>query len=125
MDDTVRIREGDFWAQVAIDKLPVLTLRNTRKLFHLMLTSGENQGSIEALREKLPAMVEAAKEHWKAASAYYAAGYHHVSNPKSRNESVRYQLRMNRGLSVAVRKAKAEYERWVKINSIFEGEMKV
>ena len=125
MAELLRIRNGSFQAEIFLDKLPELQLTKTRKLFQLMLSAPEeNQIAIMETPLALLAQTTQAHREWGLASMEYSRGWRKVLNKKARDKATLEALTLNRHLTANLREAKARFDRWIKIKSIFEGELK-
>lgn len=65
----------------------------------------------------LDAAVIESKEAWKQASIEYQNGWRYVPNKKSLLKDDRQKLRENNRLTAAVKRTKAQHERWVKLQT--------
>lgn len=117
---TVDIRADKFYATVELNMLPTLPIKNLRKLFKLMWSrSYENTEAIQKTEDYLSEAVADAKTEWQKTSADYQNKWifidcHGYTIPKAK------QQKINRPLIMAVKHAKANYNRLVKIQFIFQ-----
>lgn len=119
-DNLIHFQAGDFRADVYLDRLIDLPVTNIRKLFKLMLSEPcSNREAIEATTAYLDAAVHASNDAWGEASKEFVHGWRKVDNPKSRHPAVVEKLKNNKRLTRTVKAAKARYERWVKIQTIW------
>lgn len=116
----ISIQADTFHADIYMDRLIDLPVPNIRKLFKLLhLYRWENERAIDSLVPYLAGAVQESKDAWKQASADYVNGWRKVDNPKSRHPAVVETLKNNNRLTRKVKAAKAQHERWAKIQSIW------
>lgn len=109
---TVEIHNEDFHASIVLDKLAELPMPHIRKIFKLMKSAPyENELSIYQTSSWLSEMIADRKAFWERASSEYRTGW------SLRTDRVTHAN--NRKLIEKVRKAKLEYDRWTKIQAIF------
>ena len=119
-DKLITVRSGDFWADIYLDRLLDLPVTNIRKLIKLILSdTWANAETIKRLTAYLEQSAQESKEAWKLASKDYMDGWRNVTNPRSRHPAVVEITKNNNRLTRKVKAAKAQYERWVKIKSIW------
>lgn len=116
---TIEIHADTYHAEIALDMLTDLPTSKIRKLLQLIYRySYENSEAIQTITEYLPKSVCDAKAEWYIESQEYANGWKKV-NSRSRRAWVVEQRKKNRMLTEAVKCAKANYEKHVKLQSIF------
>lgn len=115
---SVEIRNGDYHAFIILDKLAELSIRNIRKIFKLMkhapaswIDEPANQAAIDQTGHFLRLAVTDAKTEWAATSNYCRDQWSQHTD--------RVAKARNRKLLAAVHKAKAAYDRLIRIQSIF------
>lgn len=119
-DTLISMQADTFHADIYMDRLIDLPVTNIRKLFKMLyLYRWENERAIDSLVPYLAGAVQESKDAWKQASADYVDGWHKVDNPKSRHPAVVEILKNNNRLTRKVKAAKAQHERWAKIQSIW------
>ncbi len=119
-DKLITVRSGAFRADIYLDRLLDLPVTNIRKLIKLILSdTWANDEAIEQLTAYLEQSTQESKDAWKLASKEYMDGWRNVKNPKSRHPAVVEIVKNNNRLTRKVKAAKARYERWVKIKSIW------
>lgn len=117
----IYIRNDYFRADIFLDRLADLPVQNIRKLFTLMLLAAwENEAAITALDDYLEDAIPDSKKAWDEASAAYQHGWHKVSNPKKRDRITLEVIQTNNRLTAALKWAKSQYERWVKIQALWK-----
>ena len=114
----LHIRNGDFEARVLMSSLPDLTLAKFRKLLRLGLTSSENDESIRELLAWIGPAIEDADAECMVAHRRFVDGW--KTPPKGKaGEATKAN---NAKLKAAVRKAKTELDRLVKLRDIINQE---
>jgi len=83
----------------------------------------KNEDAINTLSIEIPNFVKAAKETWEVKSREFNDGWKHVPNKRKRDAGTLAILKENRRLTEALHSAKTHYDKWLKIKSIFEGEL--
>ena len=123
--DVLRIRIDDYDANILLEKLPKLPRRNIRKILK-MLYDPSNCYYIDA-QETVPAAIDnwvtASKQNWVDASQQYTHGWRLVSQ-KSRTKKNLEILAENRRLKNQVKRAKAQYDRWMALQALHTEIMK-
>jgi hypothetical protein len=111
---------GAFQATMILEAIPVLTLFKIRKLFKLILSDPQrNAEAIQAITSYLPREATEARDVWHKASKDYQNNYRATYLNGSAIPEAR-QKKINRPLILAVKKAKANFERTQKIQFIFQ-----
>lgn len=119
-DTLISMQADTFHADIYMDRLIDLPVTNIRKLFKMLyLYRWENERAIDSLVPYLAGAVQESKDAWKQASADYVDGWRKVDSPKSRHPAVVEILKNNNRLTRKVKAAKAQHERWAKIQSIW------
>ena len=122
--NTIKIRSGDFYAELYPERLGELPRSNFRKILRLMRGAPwENQAALDSLGVYLKDQVRDTKAAWGKASQDYVAGWKLVPNKKSRKKMVVDTLRENRRLKAAVKRAKGAYDTAVALQTIYEKEI--
>lgn len=131
MKDTIiyfRNQSAEF--SVLLNHLPRLPMANIRKLFKLMLACPtQNDEAIQTTAAWFPEAIEAAKLDWGAATTSFSNGWRDLKcfvqelprmlTPDERRKAVSKQRKLNQVLYSALKSAKADYERLLKIQTIF------
>ncbi len=113
--------QGDCHITIYPNKLPDLPLSNIRKIFKLMLSEPwSNEDAIHRMPDNIAQELKEAKAKWHEASVAYHDGWRIVDKPKSRTPSNVEILNENKRLTTALKKAKAHFDRWQKIQIIWE-----
>ncbi len=95
-------------------------LPNLRRLFRFIISEArENMAAIERLDSYLSNAIPGSKEAWEAADRAYQEGYRVPVNPRKRDDAALKVLRGNKRLTEERKAAKVGYERWVKIQGIW------
>lgn len=103
-----------------LDRLPELAIKNIRKIFTIMLSEpGSNEDAILSTSQFLTEIVPSSKEAWAQASREYQNGWRLAPNTKSRHPQVLEIRRENRRLTEAVKCTKKQYERWLKLQTLW------
>lgn len=103
-----------------LDKLCDLPLANVRKLYAMMLSEPDrNAAAIIALGEYFETAIADSKAAWALASKEYQNGWRLVPDKRSRTPAAVETLTRNKQLTRAVRRAKAQHERWVKLKTLW------
>lgn len=116
---TVVIRADSYHAVIFLDALPQLPINNIRKLFRIMFQAAwENPQSIWTTADWIKNVIREAESEWRATSAEFQNKYRTTDDrgyfiPEAMREKI------NRPLFPPIKKAKARYERLMKIQSIF------
>lgn len=120
----IKIRSGDFYAELYLDRLGELPRSNLRKLLRLMREAQwENQTALDSLDAYLKDQVKTTKAAWEKASQDYTTGWKLVPNKRSRKKEVVAAMRENRRLKIALKRAKGAYDTAVSLQSIFDKEI--
>lgn len=121
MDDMIRVKSGDFHANILLEGLPTLTLPQLRRLFRILFKARwENEDTVAFLGERLAEQVVNAKEEWRVASQNYVDGWKNTAKLICDKKAIAAQARINTQLIKAVKATKAQYDRWGKIKAIFD-----
>lgn len=119
-DTLVHIQADTFRADIYLDRLCDLPVTNIRKLIKLIRSDPwANEEATERLTAYLERAVQESKDAWRLASKDYVDGWRKVSNPKSRHPATVEALKNNNRLTRKLKSAKAQHERWVKIQTIW------
>lgn len=117
---TVTFRQDTCTVALYLEKLCELPVANVRKLFAMMLSEPwNNEDAIQQTGAFLNEIVPESKELWHLASIEFQNGWRLVRNKRSRTPDVVEKLNRNKQLTRAVKRAKAQYERWEKIRSLW------
>lgn len=115
----------------------VLALAKQRKIFEYLFRFrsdySENKTTIALLDTGLPALVEEEKAAWDKASIAYQNGYQNTDptffgpelglwKEADRKKEVNKRKRANAQLLTAVKKAKAQYEKALSVQELYEAE---
>ena len=121
MRDHVEIKSGTFEAHFFLTALERFRLSKLKKLFQLTASDPwGNAQAIEAIRLYISDAIPAAQEEMRAAARAYEGGWRKVDKPRSRKPDVVKQLKINEELTTAFKKAKARYERLLKIRTLYD-----
>ena len=121
MIGTVTIRYRSFRADIYLTALETLPLRNLKKLFKLAGQGPRtNEAAINTIRLHLNEIIPEAQAAVKSAALNYENGWRKVDKPRSRRPEVVEQLRKNKELTRAFKKAHARYERLVSTRKVFD-----
>ena len=116
----VTFRQDTCTIALHLEKLCELPVANVRKLFAMMLSEPwNNEDAIQQTGAFLNEIVPESKELWHLASIEFQNGWRLVRNKQSRAPDVVEKLNRNKQLTRAVKRAKAQYERWEKIRSLW------
>lgn len=116
----LHIQKDRFHATIALDKLVDFPIPNLRRLFRFIISEAwENTAAIEGLDGYLSNVIPDSKEAWEAADRAYQEGYRAPINPRKRDTAALETLRKNKRHTEERKAAKARYERWVKIQGIW------
>lgn len=122
--DAIKIRSGDFYAELYPGRLGELPRSSFRKLLRLMHGAPwENQAALDSLDVYLREQVRDTWAARESASLNYANGWKLVPNKRSRKKEVRDTLRENRRLKAALKRAKGAYDTAVALQTIYEKEI--
>lgn len=117
---TVTFRQDSCTVALHLEKLCELPVANVRKLFAMMLSEPwNNEDTIQRTGAFLNEIVPESKALWHLASIEFQNGWRLVRNKRSRAPDVVEKLNRNKQLTRAVKRAKAQYERWEKIRSLW------
>ena len=117
---TVTFRQDTCTVALYLEKLCELPVANVRKLFAMMLSEPwNNEDAIQQTGAFLNEIVPESKELWHLASIEFQNGWRLVRNKRSLAPDVVEKLNRNKQLTRAVKRAKAQYERWEKIRSLW------
>jgi hypothetical protein len=114
--------------QIVLERLADLPLTNISKLFKLLFASAwnhNNRRAIDAVSLWFPTALENAKTTWGMTAVEFDKGWRDLKSyaielpPKDRKKAVSKQRQLNQFLTTALRNAKTDYERLVKIQAIF------
>lgn len=120
----IKVRSGDFYAELYLDRLGELPRSNFRKLLRLMRGAPwENQEALDTLGAYLKEQVNATKAGWTKASLEYSNGWKLVKNKRSRKKEVMDTLRENRRLKNALKRAKGAHDTAIALQTIFDKEI--
>ena len=118
--NTVHIRYDTCHITLLLDKLPELPVSNIRKLFKMVfLERWRNEEAIQIIENHITYTVPEAKAAWHTAAVEYSNGWRFVKNKKSRCPEVVEVLKENGRLTRELKHAKSIYERWVKIQALW------
>lgn len=115
--------------QVVLERLTELPLNNIRKLFRLLFASAwdhDNRRAIDATSFWFSKAIENLKVAWGMATVEFNNGWRDLKfyatelPPADRKKAVSKQRQLNQMLTTALKDAKTDYERLVKIQSIFD-----
>jgi len=126
MTDTVSFQFGDCHMALFLPRLCELSIKNLRKVFTMMLSEPwNNQEAMDCLQWFLPDAVTESKAAWDQASIDYQHGWKLIEKPLRRRTLKERQADAairanNEALLRAAKKSKALYERWVKIQQLWE-----
>ena len=112
MLDTVSFSQDAFHATILLPALIDFPMENLRKIFKLMLWDDRvNERAIQDTTLFLESIVPGSKAAWHAASVKYQQEWRLIEKPIIRAH--------NNELTRTVKKAKSQYERWVKIQALW------
>lgn len=118
MRDTVSFSQDSFHATIYLPSLLDLPVKNVHKIFTIMLWDDrENEQAIRDTELFLEDIVPESKQAWTAASVRYQQEWRLIEKRATvRDAAIRAH---NDELTRAVKKAKRQYERWVKIQALW------
>lgn len=125
MRDTVSFSQDTFHATIYLPSLLSLPIKNIRKIFSIMLW--DDRGNWQAIQDTglyLEDIVPECKQAWDAASVKYQREWRLVEKPTRRRNRKEIErdaaIRAhNDELTKAVKRAKSQYEHWVKIQALW------
>lgn len=116
----ITFRQDTCTVNLLLEKLCELPLANVRKLYAMMLSEPDRNAEAAAtLSEYLETAIADSKAAWAQASKAYTDGWRLVPNKRSRTPAAVETLTRNKQLTRAVRRTKAQYERWVKLKTLW------
>jgi len=121
----VTIRNDQFCADIYLDRLVDMPTCNARKLFKLALSEAwSNKEAIPAITEYLEGAVTSSKEVWAEASRRYQNEWRLIDTPVRRRTKAEIKAAAeikahNEELARNLKRAKAQHERWVKLQTIW------
>lgn len=121
----MRFQQDTCQITLYLPKIHELPLSNIRKLFSMMLSEPwNNEQAITDTGPYLEAAVEDSKAAWGEASKSYQHGWRHIEKPIRRQTKQEIhaaaEIRANNeALIRAVKRTKAQYERWVKVLALW------
>lgn len=116
----VYFRSKNFGATIDLDMMPVLPLIKIRKLFKLMLSEpNRNTEAITTTEAWLAAVVAKTKSTWMETSKSYKENRRTTYSDGCVIPEAQ-QKKINKPLIVALKKAKAKFERASKIQVLFQ-----
>ena len=126
MRDTVSFSQDTFHATILLPALINLSIKNLRKIFKLMLWDDQvNEQAVQDTTLFLESIVPESKAAWHAASMQYQQEWQLIKKPTTVRRT-RTQIAKaaairahNDELTRAVKKAKTQYERGVKIQALW------
>ncbi len=125
MRDTVSFSQDTFHASIRLPGLLDLPIKNVRKIFSIMLWDDRgNQQAIQDTELYLESIVPESKQAWDAASVKYQREWRLIEKPTRRRNRKEIErdaaIRAhNDELTRAVKRAKSQYEHWVKIQALW------
>lgn len=125
MRDTVSFSQDTFHASIRLPGLLDLPIKNVRKIFSIMLWDDRgNQQAIQDTELYLESIVPESKQAWDAASVKYQREWRLIEKPTRRRNRKEIErdaaIRAhNDELTKAVKRAKSQYEHWVKIQALW------
>lgn len=125
MTDTVSFQQDTCHITLYLPKLPDLPIKNIRKLFSMMLSEPwNNEQAIADADAYFSTAVDDSKEAWAKASKEYQDGWRLVEKPIRRRTRKEIKAAAtiradNEALVRAVKQSKAQHERWVKIQTLW------
>lgn len=125
MRDTVSFSQDTFHATIYLPGLLSLPIKNIRKIFSIMLWDDrENWQAIHDTGLYLEDIVPECKQAWDAASVRYQREWRLIEKPTRRRNRKEIErdaaIRAhNDELTRAVKRAKSQYEHWVKIQALW------
>ncbi len=119
MANILTVGADKFQASILMDKLPELSLSQIRKIYTLMFQfAHENQEAIRNMENYVNEAVPAAQNALKLAAREYQSGFIYTGCVEDKKDAKKARA-VNRKLSKAVKSAKRCYERWLKIQSVW------
>lgn len=125
MRDVVSFSQDTFHATIALSALLDLPVKNVRYIFSLMLWDDRvNEQAIQDTELYLENIVPDSKKAWDDASIRFQREWRLIEKPTRRRTKAEISKAAairarNDELTRAVKKAKAQYERWVKIQALW------
>lgn len=125
MRDYVSFSQDTFHATVYLPRLTDLPMKNLRKMFSIVLWDDrENWQAIQAIGLYLESIVPDCKKLWDEASVKYQREWRLIEKPTRRRtrkeiEKTAAIRAHNDELTKAVKRAKSQYEHWVKIQALW------
>ena len=126
MRDTVSFSQDSFHATIYLPSLLDLPVKNVRKIFSIMLWDDQESGqAIQDTGLFLENIVPDSKQVWHEASVRYQQEWRLIEKRATvrrtrkdieRDAAIRAH---NNELTRTVKKAKSQYERWVKIQALW------
>lgn len=126
MRDTVSFSQDSFHATIYLPSLLDLPVKNARKIFTIMLL--DDRGNEQAIQDTelfLEDTVPESKRAWHDASVRYQREWRLIEKPttvrrtKAQIQKTAAIRAHNDELTRDVKKAKRQYERWVKIQALW------
>ena len=126
MRDTVSFSQDSFHATIYLPSLLDLPVKNVHKIFTIMLL--DDRGNEQAIQDTelfLEDTVPESKRAWHDASVRYQREWRLIEKPttvrrtKAQIQKTAAIRAHNDELTRAVKKAKRQYERWVKIQALW------
>lgn len=119
MSDTVTVRFLFFRADIYLDRLEDMPLRNFKKLLRIAAKDTQlNAEAIQRLREHFERTVPDARTTMQAAAKAYLDGYKEV-NSRSRKKAVLAVLKENQRLKAAFTSTKVRHDKIIKLKDAF------
>lgn len=126
MCDTVSFSQDTFHATIALSALLDLPVKNIRKIFSIMLWDDRvNEQAIQDTGLYLENIVPDSKKAWDDASIRFQREWRQIEKPttvrrtKAQIQKTAAIRAHNNELTRTVKKAKSQYERWVKIQALW------
>lgn len=117
MTSTVSFQQDTCHITLYLPKLPNLPAKNIRKLFSMMLSEPwNNKQAIADASAYFSTAVDDSKKAWAKASKEYQDGWRRTRKEIKAAAAIRAN---NEALIRAVKKSKAQHERWVKIQTLW------
>ena len=115
MIDDIVFRSSDGYIRIHSDKLPEVSITKLRKVFGFALSwAWTNRDAIQAMPALIAEEVAKAQDTWRISSEAYVGGW------KLGGEHDRLIAKNNKHLIADVKRAKAAFDRWEKIRTIWE-----
>lgn len=119
MRNTITVRHMLFRADIYLDRLEDMPLRNFQRLLRIAAKDPQlNEEAIQLLREHFERQVPEARTVMQTAAKAYLDGYKDV-NRRSRKKAVRDILNENKRLKAAFVSAKLRHDKIIKLKEIF------